>query len=405
MITIRMCHRPFYLVRAEYDDSSSYDFVYQNALMVEETDTLNNVFTKSFDSSGRIIDSEDPEGGKWSFYSAKDELTKILTYGYSTVENNTYESQLSYLLNGDRKIITTFADNSTYEKITQADGFKETYKLSGIQSVIDNVVDEKTKRKIPQTITVALPSGKQGSVQINKTYAEGGTDTSKSTVTLTNNGRSSTVSVDIKTGQQVITSPESRTATSQWDPLTGLQTGQQIAGLEPISYQYDSRGRLTSATSGDRITSYNYNDQVSKGALTSITDAEQQVTGFEYDVMGRVSKITYHDGRILEQSYDNNGNLVSLTPPGQPTHYFNYNGVGHETSYTPPDVADVTNPATTYDYDRDRKLTTITRPDGQQLLFNYTAGTNQLASMSIPRGIYSYVYDSHGNVTDITAPD
>jgi YD repeat-containing protein len=277
--------------------------------------------------------------------------------------------------------------------------------VAGASIVVDKVIDSKTKLEIPQLITTTLPSGLKNIVQLDKTYAENGTDTSKTTYTVTNNTKVSRVYSDTQTGTQTNTSPESRSVSYRYDPLTQQLTNAKVNGLEVSSYQYDIRGRLALATSGDRVTRYNYNDLVSKGGLTSITDAGQQTTAFEYDLMGRVNKITYHDGRILEQSYDNNGNLASLTPPGQPTHYFNYDSVDKETDYTPSDVTGVVDPSTRYDYYRDRKLTTITRPDSQQLHFNYSAGINQLASMDIPHGRYSYDYNTHGVITGINAPD
>ena len=80
--------------------------------MVEETDVRNNVFTRSFDSTGRITQSIDPEGGQWDFFNNKDEFTKVIRYGYNTAEGNLYESLLSFLANGDEETITTFKDLS-----------------------------------------------------------------------------------------------------------------------------------------------------------------------------------------------------------------------------------------------------------------------------------------------------
>jgi len=107
---------------------------------------------------------------------------------------------------------------------------------------------------------------------------------------------------------------------------------------------------------------------------------------------------------VLEQGFDGNGNLTSLTPPGQPAHIFNYNSVDKETQYTPPDLAGVTTPQTIYDYDRDRKLTSITRPDSQVITFNYRLNTDQLTSLSIPTGDYTFGYDTNQELTSITAP-
>lgn len=70
----------------------------------------------------------------------------------------------------------------------------------------------------------------------------------------------------------------------------------------------------------------------------------------------------------MTKSYDFEGNLLSLMPPGRSEHLFHYNSVGRTTDYVPPTLTEVSNPATDYVYDRDRKLTSITRPDGQLLV-------------------------------------
>ncbi len=397
------------LTHAEYDDATAYDFVYQNSLMVEETDVRNNVFSRSFDSTGRITQSVDPEGGQWDFFSNKDEFSGVLSYGFTTAEGNTYQSLFSFLENGDKETITTFKDLSQLVSTQQGDDLKTSYQSSGVLTVIDNVVDVKTKQEIPHIITTTLPSGLASIVQLDKTYAENGTDTSKTTITVTNNPgvneRVSTLFTDTVAGTGLSTSAQNRTSSTIYDPLTQQVTSQQITGLTASDYQYDNRGRLTTTTSGDRVTTYTYNDVASKGGLTSVTNAMNQTTDFDYDLMGRLTQTTYYDGSVLTKNYDNNGNLASITPPNQPTHYFNYNSVDKEIDYTPPVVTGVADPSTVYDYDLDRKLTSIIRPDSQLLNFNYTANTDQLASMEIPRGTYSYTYDAYANITKITAPD
>lgn len=393
------------LVNAEYDDGSSYSFSYQNSLMVEEIDLRGNIFTRSFDETGQIQYSEDPEGGRWDFHSTFDEFSKTLSYGFSTAENNNYQSSLSKLDNGNKEIITTFADGSIKAKTIQANRLQETLDISGTYSVIENAIDDKTQLPIPHIITTSMPSGLTGTTQIDKTYGENGTDTSKVTVSVTNNGKTSVVYNDLTTGDKLVTSAAGRTAHYNYNPATQQLLSAETSGLQNVDYQYDARGRLITITSGDRISNYTFDDALSKGGLTSFTDAENYTTSFEYDVMGRLIQTTYPDGSVLAQSYDANGNLASLTPPGQPTHYFNYNGVNNETEYAPPEVTGIATPATNYSYDRDRKLTSITRPDGQELIFNYRNNTNQLASLDIPLGRYSYSYDADGNVVNIVAPD
>jgi len=70
-------------------------------------------------------------------------------------------------------------------------------------------------------------------------------------------------------------------------------------------------------------------------------------------------------GRSIAYSYDNLGNLLSITPPGRNAHVFNYTAVSLEAGYTPPTVAGTG--ATTYQYNLAKQLTSVIRPDGQAL--------------------------------------
>jgi len=393
------------LTRAEYDDGTGYDFVYENSLMTEETDPNRNLFVKTYSAIGRIEQTEDPELGIWQFFNVKDEVEKIFTYGFTTSESNRYEVAISTLENGDTSLVTTNQDGSTSEEIRQADDLKETFTSSGVITVIDKVIDLKTLLEIPQTVTTTLPSGLSKSISFDKSYAENNTDTSELTVTMTEGTNSSSIIENFKTGERTITSAEGRVSTLNFDPLTRLLDSRQVSGFEDIDYLYDTRGRIESITIGDRVTVYDFDDPISKGNLTSVTNALLQTTSFEYDELGRLIKTTYHDDRVLLQDYDDNGNLASLTPPGQPAHLFNYNGVDKGKGYTPPAVDGIVEPATIYDYDKDRKLTKITRPDSQELLFNYKLNTDQLESTVIPTGSYIYGYDSNQELTSITAPN
>ncbi|MCP4304818.1 MAG: RHS repeat protein, partial [bacterium] len=108
----------------------------------------------------------------------------------------------------------------------------------------------------------------------------------------------------------------------------------------------------------------------------------------------------------IGMAYDPSGNLTTLTPPGRPAHAFSYNAADLTDDYTPPDVADVTDPATRYDYNLDKQLTRVVRPNGQRIDLLYHATKGQLTTLGIPRGDYGYSYDaSSGDLAGITAPD
>ena len=75
--------------------------------------------------------------------------------------------------------------------------------------------------------------------------------------------------------------------------------------------------------------------------------------------------------------------------------------------YTPPTVPGVDQPATYYYYNKDKQLTRVTRPDGKEALLDYNQDSGKLETLVIPRGNYTYTYQADGDkkLESITAPD
>jgi RHS repeat-associated protein len=230
------------------------------------------------------------------------------------------------------------------------------------------------------------------------------------TDTITSNGRVSTREYNADNNTWTTTSAAGRISSMQIND-TGQPILSQITDLDQVSYSYDSRGRLQSLTVGSGVDARNntleyYTSGPSAGFMRSITNAEEQTTIFEYDDAGRVNKQILPDTREIGYDYDENGNLASLTPPGRSAHIYRYDGVDQPTQYTPPSISGITTPQTVYTYDRDKKLTQVTRPDGQLVSLNYGATSGYLDSITIPRGTYSYSYNlESGKLDNITAPD
>ena len=86
-----------------------------------------------------------------------------------------------------------------------------------------------------------------------------------------------------------------------------------MAGLTPLQFAYDSRGRLSLRAQDSRTSPLAYDAQ---GNLAWITDPLSRTVGFTYDAAGRVTHQTLPDGREIQYTYDANGNVTSLTPPG-----------------------------------------------------------------------------------------
>ena len=105
----------------------------------------------------------------------------------------------------------------------------------------------------------------------------------------------------------------------------GQIVAQQYVNLAESRYGYDTLGRLTSLGQGTgaelRHTTLDYD---LSGYLRSITDTLGQGTVFDRDLVGRVTRPTLPDGRVIDYTYDDHGNVTSITPPGRPRHAFAY---------------------------------------------------------------------------------
>jgi YD repeat-containing protein len=113
--------------------------------------------------------------------------------------------------------------------------------------------------------------------------------------------------------------PVGRQAVATLDTL-GRVSQVQLPGVLPVSIQYDARGRPQTVTQGTRTYSYGYD---ASGRLQTISDPLHTVS-LGYDGANRPTSSTLPDLNVLSASYDGNGNLLSLTPPGRAAHTFSY---------------------------------------------------------------------------------
>jgi RHS repeat-associated protein len=97
----------------------------------------------------------------------------------------------------------------------------------------------------------------------------------------------------------------------------------------------------------------------------------------------RLTRQALPDQSEVLYAYDDAGNLTSLTPPGRPAHAFAYTPGGLTRLYDPPGSgADTTH----YEYNLDRQLTRIDRPDTQSVRLVYDAVKGRLDSLASTRG-------------------
>ncbi|MCL6613782.1 MAG: hypothetical protein K6U03_04055, partial [Firmicutes bacterium] len=219
------------------------------------------------------------------------------------------------------------------------------------------------------------------------------------------NGRIYTTTYEASTRCTMSSTSEGRESFTYLDEKGRIiRTG--VPGLAPVSFEYDERGRLVTITEGEgleaRVSRLEYN---AEGYVARTIDPMGRVTSFEYDAAGRVVTEILPDGRRIPYTYDAHGNVTSITPPGRPAHTFTYTPVDLEETYNPPPVAGGGTNQTRYDYNLNRQLIQITRPDGQTIGFAYDT-MGRPVTVSTPEGEIGYVYDAtSGNLTDIIAVD
>ncbi|MGH8523584.1 MAG: RHS repeat domain-containing protein, partial [Gammaproteobacteria bacterium] len=260
------------------------------------------------------------------------------------------------------------------------------------------------------TVSVRLSSGLTSQITTTRTAALSVPSDPLSftslTETTTVNGKAYTSTFDKATRTYTHTSPTGRVATTVINDRHGPLL-RELIGLNAVNHTYDPRGRLMETTTGvgteARTTHLRYYESgPSQGYLHTVTDALNRTVSYDYDLAGRITRQTLPDGRAIEFGYDANGNLTSLIPPGQPAHLFDYTALDQEKDYTPPAV-DTFDPATRYQYNRDKQLELITRPDGQVLDFVYDSA-GRLQKLTAPHGDTAYAYDSAGRIQTLSAP-
>ncbi len=136
--------------------------------------------------------------------------------------------------------------------------------------------------------------------------------------------------------------------------------------------------------------------------LETVTDAINRTVRFTRDADGRVLSTELPDGRVVSQTLDDNGNLLTLTPPGRPAHSFSYDNRDLIEQYAPP-AATPSGP-TGYAWNADMQPTTTTRPDGEVVTSGYDLA-GRLLTLTIPRGSFGYAYDGPtGKLASVTGP-
>ncbi|MBN1823854.1 MAG: hypothetical protein JW803_06015 [Endomicrobiales bacterium] len=342
-------------------------------LLTSLIDPKGNTHKFTYSNDGRLVKDENPLGG-WTSLSRT-----VDANGFTVAKNTAEQRKAAYtvenLPNGDTLstvegccggAITTLTKTDGTQKINRPEGTiietrEEPDPVFGMQSPIDADVTIKT----PQGLT--YNEKRQRDVILNDSDNALSLGSQKDKLTI--NDKTYVSEYSSATRTSVMSTPERRKITLTYDDsVRPLSLG--LYDLAVTSFSYDTYGRLSSLSRSDgntlRESSLKYD---SRGNVSEISGPLGNKAQYAYDSAGRSIKQILSDGREISYSYDSNGNVTSITPPGRPKHSFDYNAVDLRKSYAPPSVTG--NPATTYEYNLEKEVRKIIRPDGKEVNFTY----------------------------------
>ena len=181
---------------------------------------------------------------------------------------------------------------------------------------------------------------------------------------------------------------------------------QRDAHTQPTSFGYDANGNQTGTEDAIGIQAEQAFDPLDRlrQALQDVGGIEAQ-TGFEYDPLDRLTRVTDPKGLNTEYTYDGLGNLIQLSSPDTGITTYSYDQAGNRSTQT--DARGIT---ATYSHDALNRLTAITHPDSTlNVAYHYdeaNAVTGCATSFPVGRltrmidasGTTAYCYDRRGNI-------
>ena len=260
----------------------------------------------------------------------------------------------------------------------------------------------------PGTITMRNAAGvsKTSTVSRAVTLTDAADPLSVATLTSSTTviGQTTTTTYTASTRTLITTTPEGRTTSTTFG-ADGLVLSSRRGTLADTAYGYDSRGRLTTVTTGSGTTARTRTiDYDANGYVAAVHDP-RGTTSFGRDAVGRALTTTLPDSEQVSATYDATGNLATMTPADRPPHAIDYTDGGLVHRYRPPDVDATSDGVTTNEYNLDRQPTVTHLPDGREIGYGYDAHGRPERSM-LGRGTIVLAYSAtSGEVSGVTGPD
>ena len=319
------------------------------------------------DGDSRVTETYDWSNGSGKLLSEKDVSGNVVSYIYQA------SGMLQQVLNasGEKTILDYTGTNLTRIRVERADGSQFSRVSYGYDS----------SNRL-QVVTVDLtPDNAQDNIVYTTSYTYDGASKRVRTVTQSDG---SAISINYDSSSRVTSITDALGNITGYLYSTGQTTVTDALNNKTV-YQYDANGRLGSITAP------------STGGVTSI----QQ---FSYNNNGDIVTITDGEGRRVVMQYDGNGNQTLQRDEAGNTvtrTFDSRNRLLTETAYlTPdPDGADPTHTGTAgtpgaplstrYAYDTSGRLRFVISPEGRVTEHQYNAAGQRIRSMEYLAGSYA----------------
>jgi RHS repeat-associated protein len=364
-------------------------------LLTSLTNARSATATKTYDLDGRLIYDQDPAGGTWTLARTDTATGDIVTKTRPLSGTTTYRTETPPAAAEHRTTISPSGLQATVD--IGRDAHYRSATPDGMVADETQGPDPRFGMQAPSPLDTRITTPSGLTLSATRTQSATMTDplnpfslqTLTDTVVVDGNTFRHTYAASSRT--HTFTTPSGRQTTQTLD-ARGRTVETQVAGLAPLSYSYDARGRLSQVARGTgaeaRTIGVSYGPE---GYLSALTDPLGRTASFAYDAAGRVLRTTRPDSSETLLGWDAGGNQVSLTPPGRPSHLFAYTPVNLTASYTAPDAGSGA-AQTLFSHDVERKPTGVARPDGQALDFRYDPA-GRLASIVAPDRQLTFGYD------------
>jgi RHS repeat-associated protein len=407
-------------------DGGVRQYVYdtEKGTLSGKIDPTGNATSYTYDSSGNMLSKTEP-GGKVTSYTydnAGNMLTTTDPLGNtSTFTYNTFGQVVTATDPNGHTISNTYDVKGNLLQTVDAKGAKTVYTYDGKGHPL--TITDPLNKKITYSYDAAgnlISATDQNSKVTTFTY-----DASGNLLTETNPaGKITKYAYDVMNRLVTITDPLGYCTRFTYDVLGNKLTVTDANGtVTGYTYNHNSQPQTVKDALG-AVTTMAYSGGAcgscggsGNDKLISVTDANNNISRYEYDQNGNLAKEIDPGGIITNYSYDSGGRLDTRTDGNGKTTTYVYDAADRLLSRTYQDgssdtftydaagnliTASNANISYTLTRDADNRITGITDNNGRTISYALDANGNR-TQMTAPDGrITTYAYDAKNRLTQLT---